>query len=186
MNWIAGAFYKQETLFFPPNDGFVLTNETRYVPGVQVPEITLMLAYATRNFDGVFGQAAYNITDSLKLQAGLRYQHYSNGENSVLAIPILNFTFPPIRRSTKKTPSQERSLSIGRWTNLILRVCCGREHDGRRKHHIGTPNFNNQTASGHRGRMEGAVLLENRLFTRLAASTTFSTVTRHSSQMLSV
>lgn len=95
-NWIVGGFYKKEILTFPPNDGFVLLDATHYIPGVLVPEIVLLWR-TPRTTEAVFGQAQYNITDALKLQVGLRYQHFITTERADLSLlptffPII---FPP-------------------------------------------------------------------------------------------
>jgi iron complex outermembrane receptor protein len=84
-NWIFGGFYKKEILIFPPNDGFVLLDATHYIPGVLVPEIVLLWR-TPRTTEAVFGQAQYNITDALKLQVGLRYQHFITTEKADLSL----------------------------------------------------------------------------------------------------
>lgn len=86
-NWILGGYYKKEILDFPPNDGFVLLDGTHYPflgPGL-IPEIVL-LWHTPRTTQAVFGQAQYNITDRLKLQVGLRYQHFIVTERSDLSL----------------------------------------------------------------------------------------------------
>jgi len=94
-NWIVGGFYKKEILTFPPNDGFVLLDATHYPfvgPGL-VPEIVLLWR-TPRTTQAVFGQAQYNITDALKLQVGLRYQHFITTERADLSL-LPTFFFPP-------------------------------------------------------------------------------------------
>lgn len=92
-NWIAGAFAKRETLDFPTNDGFVLLDGTDYIPGTLVPEIVFVW-HTPRVTQAVFGKAAYNITDRLKIELGLRFQHFITTEIADLAIlPTLPFGF---------------------------------------------------------------------------------------------
>jgi iron complex outermembrane receptor protein len=94
-NWIVGAFEKRETLDFPTNDGFVLSDATDYIPGTLVPEIVFVW-HTPRQTQAVFGKATYNITDRLKVELGLRYQHFITTEIADLSIlpTILGIVLP--------------------------------------------------------------------------------------------
>ncbi len=86
-NWIVGGYYKKEILDFPPNDGFVLSDATHYGvlgPGL-IPEIVLVW-HTPRTTQAAFGQLQYNVTDRLKVQFGLRYQHFITTEESDLSL----------------------------------------------------------------------------------------------------
>ena len=97
-NWIVGGYYKKEILDFPPNDGFVLSDGTHYPflgPGL-IPEIVL-LWHTPRTTLAGFGQAQYNITERLKVQFGLRYQHFITTERADLSLfpgTIFEFDLP--------------------------------------------------------------------------------------------
>jgi iron complex outermembrane receptor protein len=93
-NWILGTFYRKETLVFPVDRGFILTDATHYgPPGVNVQEITLWWN-TPRTTEAIFGQASYDITEDLKIQLGLRGQHYINTEVSDLALPVFGIFLP--------------------------------------------------------------------------------------------
>jgi iron complex outermembrane receptor protein len=88
-----GGYYKRETLDFPANDGFVLLDGTHYIPGTLVPEIVFVW-HTPRTTEAVFGQASYDVTDRLKIQLGLRYQHFIVTEVSDLSLPFIGLTLP--------------------------------------------------------------------------------------------
>ncbi len=94
-SWIAGTFFREETLDFPKHDGFVLTDATNYVPGVPIVELYLPW-HTPRRTMAAFGQIAYQFTDSVKLELGLRYNHFRVSEEAHLTIlpAILDLQLP--------------------------------------------------------------------------------------------
>ena len=110
-SWIFGGYYQFESLEFPapngnlqgddlhfthtPTDGFVLFNTTDNTN-------EFVLIWKTRRItEAVFGQASYKLTDSLELQAGLRYSDYHVSSNVNLIVPGLEFLFPPFKNSER-------------------------------------------------------------------------------------
>jgi iron complex outermembrane receptor protein len=68
--WILGGFFQHETDDLPANGGFDI--------GVPHGIVDVLLTYHTpKQHEGVFGQATYQFTDELKVEAGLRYNHSS-------------------------------------------------------------------------------------------------------------
>jgi iron complex outermembrane receptor protein len=86
-SWFVGSYFREETLDFPPApaDGFVLTDATHYIPGAQIIEIDFPW-HTPRRTIAAFGQAAYQFTDTLKLEAGLRWGYFHVSEEGHLAI----------------------------------------------------------------------------------------------------
>ena len=83
--WIAGTFFREETLDFPSFDGFVLTDATHYIPGVPVVELYFPW-HTPRRTMAVYGQAAYQLTDTVKLEVGTRYSHFRVSEEGHLVV----------------------------------------------------------------------------------------------------
>lgn len=93
--WIAGAYYRKETLDFPKpsRDGFVLTDSVNYIPGVAVDELTIDW-HTPRQSAAGYGQVAYDLTESLTLEAGLRYSYFQVNENCVVELPPFGIYWP--------------------------------------------------------------------------------------------
>jgi iron complex outermembrane receptor protein len=91
-SWIAGAFARRETLWFPEKDGFVLTDYTNYGPNPP-PELTIVWRNP-RDTRSLFGQVSYKLTDDLTLQAGLRYNDFKYAQHIVVAFPVFALSLP--------------------------------------------------------------------------------------------
>ncbi len=77
--WILGAYYLHDTrkvINTNPSDG--------------IPSDLVVNLFTTLQAEAVFGQATYNLTPSLQIQAGLRYTHDSskNSQNNTVQIHV--------------------------------------------------------------------------------------------------
>jgi iron complex outermembrane receptor protein len=69
-SWLLGAFFQHDHVDLPYNNG------TGFVIGAPAPTAYIILQYHTpKQHEAVFGQATYDITPALQLQAGLRYNY---------------------------------------------------------------------------------------------------------------
>jgi iron complex outermembrane recepter protein len=119
-NWIVGAYYRDETLDFPNNDGFVLTDADHYSappfdfspPGVPYEEITLPW-HTPRQTAAGFGQVSYGLTDALTLQVGLRYQYYKVSEDAELGLGFIapGFVLPDNAHYSEKATTGKVALN---------------------------------------------------------------------------
>jgi iron complex outermembrane receptor protein len=85
LSWIAGAFWREETLDFPKGDGFVVFDFQNYVPGVGVEELTIDW-HTPRTTVALFGQVAYELTDAIELEVGARVNSFHVSEEVLLEI----------------------------------------------------------------------------------------------------
>ena len=84
IRWLGGLFYRREDLEFPTDDGFMIfTGTGPDTPGV----LGLSIEWDTpRVTEAVYGQVAFDLTSSLEVQAGLRYQHYKSWQEADLKL----------------------------------------------------------------------------------------------------
>lgn len=86
LRWLAGGFYRREDLEFPHDDGFVIfTGPEPAVEGLRI------LWDTPRTTEAVYGQVAYDLTESLELEVGIRWQHYKTSQDADLRFGGLPF-----------------------------------------------------------------------------------------------
>ena len=110
LSWIAGAFWREETLDFPSNDGFILLDGTNYVPGVLVEELTIEW-HTPRTTLAAFGQVGYQLTDTLELEIGGRYNYFHISEEVDLQFPVFGLSFPFFGKYTEDTVTGKVALN---------------------------------------------------------------------------
>jgi iron complex outermembrane receptor protein len=115
LNWIAGAFWREETLDFPQNDGFVVLDHQNYIPGVPVRELIIEW-HTPRTTAAVFGQVGYQLTDSLQVEIGARYNYFRISEEVLLAIlpdfpPPFSFFLPAFNGYSEDTVTGKVALN---------------------------------------------------------------------------
>jgi len=86
LTWVAGLYYQDDKITFPPNDF-----DTGEPPGVL--DITLQ-GENPKTTRAAFGQVGYDFTSALQLQVGLRYSKSTNRNDGVSAIPEFGLSIP--------------------------------------------------------------------------------------------
>lgn len=81
LRWLLGAFFRREELEFPMKDGFQIFQ------GPDPAVLGLSILWDTpRETQAVYGQVAYDLTPSLELQVGLRWQNYETSQDAQLLL----------------------------------------------------------------------------------------------------
>jgi len=88
-NWVLGAYYQDDLITFPPGQ----FTTTQYLS----PTIPLLVALTLegrnpKSTAAVFGQASYDLTDSLELQIGARFSRMTVENDAISAIPLLGLS----------------------------------------------------------------------------------------------
>jgi len=88
-SWILGAYYQDDLITFPPGQ----FTTTQYLS----PTLPLLIAVTLegrnpKSTAAVFGQASYDLTDSLELQIGARYSRSTVENDAISAIPLLGLS----------------------------------------------------------------------------------------------
>jgi iron complex outermembrane recepter protein len=89
LSWIVGAYYQDDLITFPPGQ----FRTTQYL-SASLP-ILIAITLEGRNpksTAAVFGQASYDLTDSLELQVGARLSRSTVENDAISAIPLLGLS----------------------------------------------------------------------------------------------
>jgi iron complex outermembrane receptor protein len=83
IRWLFGAFYRLEDLEFPTDDGFIIFDGLPNPTPVQ----GLSIQWDTpRRTTAAYGQIAFDLTDRLELQTGMRIQSYDMEQDALLLL----------------------------------------------------------------------------------------------------
>ncbi len=166
-NWIVGAYYRDETLDFPTDDGFFLYDFTTLNPGGGPEQITIKW-HTPRQTAAAYGQVSYDLTDALKLQVGARYTHFHVDEECYLGLPVIfpGFVLPDFASYSEDKVTGKVALN---WqvtpNNYFYAFVATGNTTGGVSVVLGTPDFRNQETTDYEAGWKGT-LVEGSLYTQ--------------------
>jgi iron complex outermembrane receptor protein len=109
-SWILGAYYQDDLITFPPGQ----FTTTQYLS----PTIPLLVALTLegrnpKSTAAVFGQASYDLTDSLELQVGARFSRMTVENDAISAISALGLSISQNDKSEEEKVTGKVALN---WT----------------------------------------------------------------------
>jgi iron complex outermembrane receptor protein len=165
--WLVGGFYRREDLEFPHDDGFIIFQG----PDPAVQGLTILWD-TPRTTQAVYGQVAYDLTDDLELELGLRLQKYKSEQEAELFIPTGLpapddfFYLPRFDSYDEDTFNYKVALNWQATQNHYVYgfVATGNTTGGSSVV-AGVPNFDNQASTDFEAGWKG-ILFEGRMLTQ--------------------
>jgi iron complex outermembrane receptor protein len=160
LHWLAGVFYRRENLQFPWDDGFVI-----YQPPDTSAEFLRILWDTPRTTAAAYGQVGYDLTDTLELEVGARYQYYKTKQDADIRL----FKAPFLRRIDSYDENTFNYKVALNWRPgdehyFYLFVATGNTTGGSSVI-PNIPSFSNQTSTAFEAGWKGT-LLDGQLYTQ--------------------
>ena len=153
IRWLVGAFYRREELEFPFDEGFQIYQ------GPDPATLGLSILWDTpRQTEAAYAQVAFDLTDDLELEAGIRLQHYKSEQDADLRIGNVSI----LRRIDDYSESTFNYKVALNWSpseeHYFYAFIATGNTTGGSSVVLGVPNFDNQRSTDYELGWKGTLL----------------------------